>query len=126
MQDTDRGRINVVRDFDSVNHGVHNDTLGAAMESGFGGFAYAMTIVLNLHFLPWGTGAFGCSIRQATVLMRNCFDSRLEIFCRLYERLALEKGFTSTELGGANIREELWNKFIESAYLNEAGQKVGV
>ena len=44
------GRLNVVREPDAQNHGVHNDTLGAVMDMGFGSFLYSATVALNIHF----------------------------------------------------------------------------
>ncbi len=64
MEDPSHGRINLVREPDSHNHGIHNDTLGAAIECGQGGFLYGMTVVLNLDFLPWGNGTYGNILRN--------------------------------------------------------------
>ena len=44
------GRLNMVREPDAHNHGVHNDTLGAVVDIGFGSFLYSATVALNIHF----------------------------------------------------------------------------
>ena len=43
-------RLNMVREPDEHNHGVHNDTLGAVMDSGFGSFLFSATVAFNIHF----------------------------------------------------------------------------
>ena len=44
------GRLNMVREPDAHNHGVHNDTLGAVMDIGFGSLVYSATEALTVHF----------------------------------------------------------------------------
>ena len=44
------GRLNMVREPDAHNHGVHNDTLVAVLGIGFGSFLNSATVALNIHF----------------------------------------------------------------------------
>ena len=66
LENSCHGRLNMVRELDAHNHGLHNDTLGAVMDIGFGSFLYFATVSLNIHFLQWNDGAFGRKIIQAT------------------------------------------------------------
>ena len=59
------GWLNMVRELDARNHGVHNHTLGAVMDIGFGSLLYSATVALNIHFFPWNDGALGRKIIQA-------------------------------------------------------------
>lgn len=71
LESPEHGCLNIVREPDSHNHGLHNDALGAVMDINFGAFLYAATVVLNLHFMPWNNGAFGKKLSQAADSMRR-------------------------------------------------------
>jgi hypothetical protein len=124
--DSPLARVNYVREPDSHNHGVHNDTLGAAMEVGLGPFLYAMVVVLNLMFLPWNDGRFGGMVQSAVKEMGQLSGPDDVLFKRYFSRIAHEKGFHDRLLGGEDVEQEVWNAFLDSEGLRKRFQKVGM
>ena len=120
------GRLCLVREPDSHNHGLHNDVLGSVMDIGFGSFLYSATIVLNLHFLPWNNGSFGKKIVQAAESMRQSSDHTHPVFNRFCDTIGHEKGFCDVDMMDPDSAKQIWDMFLDSASVNTAGQKVGM
>ena len=87
----------MVRDPDAHNHDVHNDTLGAVMDIGFGSFLYSATVALNIKILPWSDGAFGRKIIQAADFFRKFSSSSHPVFQHFAETIGHEKGLSGPE-----------------------------
>jgi hypothetical protein len=126
MEDPSYGRINLIREPDSHNHGIHNDTLGAATETGLGGFLYGMTVVLNLHFLPWSNGTYGNMLRNTAANIAANSAAQPATFLEWFDIIAKEKGCSRASFGSKETLDVVWRAFCTSEYLNKAGQKVGL
>lgn len=124
MESPAHGRINMVREPDSHNHGLHNDALGAVMDIGFGGFLHSATVVLNFHFMPWNNGSFGKKITQAADSLRRYSSPSHPIFARFAD--AIGKGFCDVDLASPLAAGRIWASFLDSASFSTSGQKVGM
>jgi len=91
-----------------------------------GGYLYSITIVLNLWFLPWGSGSFGNRIRGAANNMVNNCDDTLAMFSRFYDLISRQKGVSEVDRLGDPGRSHVWQLFLGSDYLTKAGAKVGL
>ena len=101
--DSSLARINYVREPNSHNHGVHNDTLGAAMEVGLGPFLYAMVVVLNLMLLLWNDGRFGGMAQSAVKEMGELSGPEDTLFQKYFSRIATEKDYHDRLVGGEDV-----------------------
>lgn len=126
LESPQHGRLNIVREPDSHNHGLHNDALGAVMDINFGGFLYSATVVLNLHFMPWNNGAFGKKISEAAASMRLHSSSAHPVFSMFASTIGREKGFCDVDLSNPSAKEQVWAAFLDSGSLWTSGQKVGM
>ncbi len=96
------------------------------MDVGFGVFLYSITIVLNIHFLPWNGGQNGRKITQSVETWKKFASSTHPIFQHFLETIGHEKGITHIDLIGPSGANMVWNAFLDSECLNTAGQKVGI
>ena len=124
-EDTRFGNLNIQKEPDSHNHGIHNDTCNALGEVKLRGFMYALTLVYNMHFLPWQTGAFGNKLRAAREQL-DTVQSYPPAFLHFMQQIAFEKGMLAASIGGDGAREIVWRHFLDSQYLNNTGQRVAM
>ena len=120
------GRLNMVREPDAHNYGVHNDTLGAVMDTGFGSFLYSATVALNILFLPSNDGAFGRKIIQAADTFRKYSSSSHPVFQHFAEIVGHEKGLSGPEIASDSFEHIVWSRFLAFESFQTSGQKVGM
>eukprot|EP00971_Amphidinium_carterae_P332007 6465886-Amphidinium_carterae.1 len=118
--------LNIVREPDSHNHGVHNDTIGACLDMGWGPFLYGMTVVLNLSFLPWGDGKFGGIVRGGHAEMLEASNHTERTFQNYLVQIAKEKDMETELYTGAAAEEAIFASFLNSEVFNKSHQKVGL
>ena len=111
-----------MREPDSHNHGWHNDALGAAIETGWGGFLYAATIAVNIQFLPWKSGAFGRRITQAAAALQKFGSSTMVLFSFSYTWIATSLGYDKSEFGDPAVRENVWTSSFNCDIVRKTGQ----
>lgn len=119
------GRMNWLRDPDT-NHGVHGDTIGAAGEAGLLGFLYGLTVVLNIHFIPFNNGSNGQKIVQCTDSFRRFGSAKMALFKAFYREIAREQGYTEAEIDSDANMEAVFQRFLDASACNRAGSKVGM
>ena len=114
-------RLSLISELDVHNHGIHNDTMNAAVEAGLGGFCFASAVCLNLQFLPWSNGTYGNQVREAAKNIKERAGSDHHTFSFFYESIGLEQGYNSRTLGDAEVREQIWQAFTDSEFCRAPG-----
>jgi hypothetical protein len=123
MEDPSYGRINLIVEPDSHNHGIHNDTLGSATESGVGGFPHGMTVVINSHVLPWSKGTDGNILHNTAANIAANTAAQPATFLEWFDIIAKEKSFPRSTFGSDDTLHAVWRVLSASEYMNKAGQK---
>ena len=83
------GRLNMVREPDAHNHGVHNGTLGAVMDIGFRSFLCSATVALNIQI------CHGMTVRSAGRSSKPLIPSGSSVRPHILSSNILQKSFVT-------------------------------
>ena len=124
--DSKYGRLCCARDPDVWNHGLMNDSVSAAIECGAGSFLFAVTVVMNLHFLPYKEGRYGRMIERMATELREKHDRSETCFQFFLRDIAREKGLAHELSKGPDAEQCIWEAFLSSPTFWSYQQKIAM
>ena len=107
-------------------HGVWNDGVLAAGDSGLGVFLLILSICCNLPFMPWNDGRFGAMIAQSAADYCLTFTCDSCLFFKQYLKQIIAEKNLAVDLGAEGCMEQAWQSMLESWSLYRAGSKIGL
>ena len=108
------------------NHRCWNDVRLSLVNSGLWLLLLLLLVPLNLTSGPWGTGAFGAQLIEATRALGRVAGPDDALFCRLLPAIARERNEWDDYLSDPGYARRIWRLVETEAVWSGAGRKVSM